>query len=231
MKLHRLTAPPVRGGGRYWPISAARASGRGLPPPWHRGHKGASLCPGSPAGGNYKKGTIAIPRTRQDCGREPQDSIALLGAGAWACPRATAGAVGARDGDGHHGGVGAPRRRRRLAPGTPMPPRHQRGGGPGGAVGAMVGSIVTAFLTVAIGFVTVVLGGLCSRSPRWATTNCLTRPAPQLHGLCRPCGRPHRSSQASGPTGVQVGFVPCLSGSLPLMLPGGSSRRCIDFCT
>jgi hypothetical protein len=34
----------------------------------------------------------------------------------------------------------------------------------------MGASIVTAFLTVAIGFVTVVLAGLCSRSPRWATT-------------------------------------------------------------
>lgn len=26
-------------------------------------------------------------------------------------------------------------------------------------------------------------------------------------------------------------FNSCLSGSLPLMLPGGSSHRCRDFCT
>jgi hypothetical protein len=26
-------------------------------------------------------------------------------------------------------------------------------------------------------------------------------------------------------------FEPCLSGSLPLMLPDGSSHRCRDFCT
>jgi hypothetical protein len=26
-------------------------------------------------------------------------------------------------------------------------------------------------------------------------------------------------------------FEPCLSGSLPLMLPGGSNHRCRDFCT
>ena len=29
----------------------------------------------------------------------------------------------------------------------------------------------------------------------------------------------------------RISFEPCLSGSLPLMLPGGSSHRCIDFCT
>jgi hypothetical protein len=39
------------------------------------------------------------------------------------------------------------------APQTPRPPGHRRRGvGPGGAVGAMVASIVTAFLTVATGF-------------------------------------------------------------------------------
>jgi hypothetical protein len=48
---------------------------------------------------------------------------------------------------------GAPHRRRRFARGTPASQAS------GGAMGAMVASIVMAFLTVAVGLATVVLGG------------------------------------------------------------------------
>jgi hypothetical protein len=41
----------------------------------------------------------------------------------------------------------APTSRRRLAPGRPRPPRHQRRGGAAGAVGAMVASIMMAGVT------------------------------------------------------------------------------------
>jgi hypothetical protein len=53
-----------------------------LPPLWRRGHKGQAM-PRIPPGAIIKRGDpVAILRNPQGCGREPQDSFALLVAGA-----------------------------------------------------------------------------------------------------------------------------------------------------
>jgi hypothetical protein len=61
------------GGHGLWPVGPV--IGVVLPPMWHRGHKGQAM-PGI-SRGEQKKILVAIPRTSQDCGREPQESFVL----------------------------------------------------------------------------------------------------------------------------------------------------------